>query len=102
MSTHSDEQFVFVLKLGTLVEASGRVQMAIGSTIRWGLSQRDALQNESNREFLLRELDDLKVAIAQVERALVPVVAPLNVASAPSGSPEAEPKATEPAARYGR
>lgn len=60
-----------LLLLGSIVEGSGQVQAAIGVILRWGLSATDA-QGESNRDNLLRELDDLKGAIRRLEKALSP------------------------------
>jgi hypothetical protein len=63
-----------VKNLGFLVEECGEVQAAVGKTLRHGL---DALnpevpvdQCESHRDWILRGLDDLDLAINIVRRAL--------------------------------
>jgi hypothetical protein len=68
MSTVEEERFG--VQLGLLVEASGRVQTSVGRVMRWGLGAVDAATNESNRDALLRELDDMKASMGRVERAL--------------------------------
>lgn len=59
-------------KLGYLVEESGEVNAAVGKTLRWGLdsSNPEIVGGETNRDWLLRELQDLKKAIRIVEAAL--------------------------------
>lgn len=61
-------------KLGYLVEEMGEVQAAVGKTIRWGLDSYNPelpteLQ-ETNRQWILRELVDLKRAIELVEKSI--------------------------------
>ena len=60
-------------KLGYLVEECGEVLAAVGKTQRWGLESRNpkpGSSRETNREWILRELDDLENAIAFVRKAL--------------------------------
>lgn len=61
-------------KLGYLVEEAGEVLAAVGKTLRWGLDSYNpdvaVTERETNREWLLRELVDLKRAIAYVEEDL--------------------------------
>jgi NTP pyrophosphatase (non-canonical NTP hydrolase) len=62
-----------VQKLGYLAEECGEVLAAVGKTIRWGLDSYNPelpeTERETNRQWILRELQDLKTAIAIVERA---------------------------------
>lgn len=61
-------------KLGYLVEECGEVLAAIGKTLRWGLESVNPEippeQQETNREWILRELKDLMGAIRRVREAL--------------------------------
>ena len=61
-------------KFGYLVEESGEVLAAIGKTLRWGLDSVNpdlpAEQQETNRDWILRELIDLKRAITMFEEAI--------------------------------
>jgi len=61
-------------KVGYLVEECGEVQAAIGKTIRWGWEsvnpELPPEQQETNRDWVLRELKDLKGAIRIVEEML--------------------------------
>lgn len=60
-------------KLGYLVEECGEVLAAIGKTQRWGLENfnpEPGASRETNREWILRELDDLENACGIVRRAL--------------------------------
>lgn len=61
-------------KLSHLVEECGEVMAAVGKTIRWGLDSFNPElrpeDRETNRDWVLRELADLKGAIERVERAL--------------------------------
>ncbi len=64
-------------KLGYLVEECGEALAAVGKTIRWGLesvnpelSPTSTSPRETNREWILRELDDLERAIAFVRQDL--------------------------------
>ena len=61
-------------KIGYLVEECGEVLSAVGKTIRWGLaSVNPALpveQQETNKAWILRELPDLRKAIAILRTAL--------------------------------
>lgn len=59
-------------KLGYLVEECGEVMAAVGKTQRWGLESFDPTDDaklnpdgtkETNRQWILRELNDLKNAI---------------------------------------
>lgn len=65
----SDEQ-----KLGYLVEECGETITAIGKTLRWGLDsfnpELPENKQETNREWIGRELKDLKRAIRFVEQCL--------------------------------
>lgn len=71
-------------KLGWLVEECGEVLAAVGKTQRWGLSSVDptpaariinqgtpAEHRETNREWILRELDDLISAAFMVRADLL-------------------------------
>lgn len=64
------------IQLGALLEATGNVAAAIGRAIGWGLGSTNA-RGESNRECLLRDLDDMKAAIRRIERTLTPTSATL-------------------------
>lgn len=60
-------------KLGYLVEECGEVQAAIGKTFRWGLESFNpeaGASRETNRKWILREINDLEGAIARVRAAL--------------------------------
>lgn len=61
-------------KLGKLVEECGEVLAAIGKTQRWGLDSFNPElpfnQRETNRDWIKRELQDLKEAIKIVEDIL--------------------------------
>ncbi len=61
-------------KLGRLIEECGEVLAAAGKTLRWGPDsvnpELPPEQQETNRDWLLRELQDLKHAIIQVEESL--------------------------------
>lgn len=58
-------------KLGKLVEECGEVLAAIGKTQRWGLESTNPElpeeKRETNRHWILREIEDLKEAIRIVE-----------------------------------
>lgn len=58
-------------KLGYLAEECGEVMAAVGKTIRWGLESYNPelpeKERETNREWLLRELEDLEQAIKIVK-----------------------------------
>lgn len=69
----------FVMQLGLLIEAAGKVQAVIGNALRWGLSNTNPDTGESNREALLRDLDDLKGSIGKIENALRPAVGSLEI-----------------------
>lgn len=62
---------LLLVLLGSVVQSSGQVQAATGVILRWGLSAIDA-QGTSNRDNLLRELDDLKASIRRLEKVLSP------------------------------
>lgn len=81
MSQQAEE--LFQIQLGLLVEAGGRVQLATGKVLRWGLCAVDVVTGESNRDGLLRDLDDLKVSIKRIETALTPASAPLRSPNIP-------------------
>jgi NTP pyrophosphatase (non-canonical NTP hydrolase) len=61
-------------KLGYLVEECGETMAAVGKTIRWGSTSTNPElpinKQELNRDWLIRELVDLKRAIKIVEEAL--------------------------------
>ena len=63
--------------LGYLVEECGEVLHAVGKTQRWGLHSANPeiplRERESNADWILRELRDLRRAINKVERALVAI-----------------------------
>ena len=59
-----------------LVEECGEVLAAAGKTQRWGPDSYNPeipeIERETNREWLLRELDDLEGAIGRARRELKP------------------------------
>ena len=61
-------------KLGYLAEECGEVLAALGKSIRWGLDSYNPelpiYERETNEQWLLRELKDLKGAISIVEASL--------------------------------
>ena len=61
-------------KLGYLVEECGEVQAAVGKTFRWGLDgvnpNLPKKKQETNRSWVLRELEDLERAISEVRSVL--------------------------------
>jgi len=61
-------------KLGYLVEECGEVLAAVGKTLRWGLDSYNPelpkKKRETNRDWILRELQDLKLAIELVEKEI--------------------------------
>jgi len=61
-------------KIGKLVEECGEVLAAIGKSQRWGLNsvnpELPKEKQETNRDWILRELSDLKLAIEIVETDL--------------------------------
>lgn len=61
-------------KLGYLVEECGEVLAAVGKTQRWGLESTNPElppnERETNREWILRELVDLELAIDIVRSEL--------------------------------
>jgi NTP pyrophosphatase (non-canonical NTP hydrolase) len=61
-------------KLGYLVEECGEVLAAVGKTQRWGLDSTNPeipeSEQETNRDWILRELDDLENAVTLVRAAL--------------------------------
>lgn len=73
----SQYEEALLIQLGSLLEAGGSVQAVVGRVLRWGLGVFD-VHGETNREGLLRDLDDLKAAIKRVEKTLAPVSAPLS------------------------
>ena len=64
----------FEAKLGYLVEECGEVLSAVGKTIRWGLDsfnpELPAEERELNRDWIKREIIDLKRAIKFVEKSI--------------------------------
>lgn len=64
----------FEQRLGYLVEECGEVMAAAGKTLRWGLESHNPElpddERETNRDWLARELRDLKEAIALLEGTL--------------------------------
>lgn len=60
--------------LGYLVEECGEVLAAVGKTQRWGLDSVNPdlprTEQETNREWILRELTDLNGAITRARRFL--------------------------------
>jgi NTP pyrophosphatase (non-canonical NTP hydrolase) len=63
-----------VQKLGKLVEECGEVQQAVGKSLRFGLAgvnpELPKEQQETNCDYLLREIEGLEEAIAIVRNAL--------------------------------
>lgn len=63
-----------VQKLGYLVEECGEVLSAVGKSIRWGLNSVNpeipVEKQETNSDWIKRELKDLKRAIRLVEEEL--------------------------------
>lgn len=61
-------------ELGYLVEECGEVMAAVGKTLRWGTQSVNPElpheQQETNREWILRELGDLRAAIEIAEAGL--------------------------------
>lgn len=64
-------------ELGYLTEECGEVLAAVGKTLRWGtesmnpeLKRGEKLYGETNSEWILRELNDLKRAIELVEASI--------------------------------
>lgn len=62
-------------KLGYLVEECGEVMAAVGKSIRWGLDSWNpeiplTKSPEKNRDWIKRELKDLRRAIRYVEKIL--------------------------------
>ena len=61
-------------KLGYLVEECGEVMQAVGKSIRWGLDNYNPElpeeERETNRAWILRELEDLKLAIGIVKKEI--------------------------------
>lgn len=59
-------------KLGYLVEECGEVLAAVGKTQRWGTESTDPTvkDGENNRQWLMRELADLELAIGIARCAL--------------------------------
>ena len=57
--------------VGHLIEECGEVQAALGKTIRWGLESTNPFlpedQRITNRQWVLNEISDLKIAITKVE-----------------------------------
>ena len=60
--------------LGYLVEECGETMAAAGKTLRWGLDsvnpELPVSEQETNRQWLKRELQDLKLAIWMLEQNL--------------------------------
>jgi len=68
--------------LGHLVEECGEVCAAAGKTMRWGLEsvnpELPPEQQETNRAWLLRELDDLTLAVVRLRNHLAPAEHPAS------------------------
>jgi NTP pyrophosphatase (non-canonical NTP hydrolase) len=64
----------FDKQLSHLIEECGEVLAAAGKTQRWGRKSTNPLlpiaERESNEAWLLRELQDLKLAIQRVENTI--------------------------------
>lgn len=62
-------------RLGYLVEECGEVMAAVGKALRWGLEsvnpELPPERQETNREWILRELRDLDLAIGLAREALI-------------------------------
>lgn len=62
--------------LGHVTEECGEVLTAIGKTMRWGLDSANPelppAERETNRDWILRELSDLDLAISRLRKALTP------------------------------
>ncbi len=60
-------------RLGYLVEECGEVLSGVGKSIRWGLDSVNPeipiSEQETNRDWILRELEDLELAIAHARIA---------------------------------
>lgn len=93
MKTIDEERFG--VQLGLLVETSGRLQTSVGRVMRWGLGSVDVVTNESNRDALLRDIDDMKVSMGRVERALMASIGELPVAPVVQGHPGPVAQAAE-------
>jgi hypothetical protein len=61
-------------KIGYLVEECGEVMAAVGKTLRWGLDsvnpELPQEEQETNADWILRELKDLKEAIRLAEKSI--------------------------------
>ncbi len=61
-------------KVGHFVEECGEVLSAVGKTMRWGLDsfnpELPKAKQEKNRDWIKRELKDLKFAIERLEKIL--------------------------------
>ena len=61
-------------KLGYLIEECGEVLTAVGKSMRWGIEsvnpESRVVKPETNREWILRELDDLDRAVFMVRASL--------------------------------
>lgn len=68
------EESPFYQKMGYLTEECGEVLQASGKALRWGLDsvnpELPPEQQETNRDWLKREMADLKYAISLLEEAL--------------------------------
>lgn len=65
----------FEAKVAYLIEESGETIAAVGKSLRWGWYSvnpelRPASEQETNRDWVLRELDDLESAIYLVREGL--------------------------------
>lgn len=67
-------------RLGYLAEECGEVLAAVGKALRWGLDSSNPElpleERETNQEWILRELDDLELAIKFARDAWEPERAP--------------------------
>ena len=61
-------------KMAHLVEECGEVMAAVGKSLRWGLNsvnpELPVSEQETNRDWILRELADLELAISNVKEML--------------------------------
>jgi hypothetical protein len=64
-------------KLGHLIEECGEVMAAAGKSLRWGLDSYNpevpVEKRETNRDWLLREITDLELAIVNVKSMLTQI-----------------------------
>jgi NTP pyrophosphatase (non-canonical NTP hydrolase) len=70
----------FHQKMGYLVEECGEVLQAVGKTQRWGLANKnpelkedDPRFGETNRQWLLREMENLEDAVKLLREEIYPL-----------------------------